>query len=102
MMFRRDAFEAVGGFDEALSIEFNDLDFCLKLVRAGYSNLCLPHVSFRHEESVSRGSPKTGPERAARERERSLFRGTWATERFEDPYYNPNLTRADESGSLAE
>jgi GT2 family glycosyltransferase len=101
MMFRRDVFEAVGGFDEALSIEFNDLDFCLKLVRAGYRNLCLPHVSLRHEESVSRGTPKTGPERAVRERERSLFRETWATQCFEDPYYNPNLTRADESGALA-
>jgi GT2 family glycosyltransferase len=102
MMFRRNAFETVGGFDEALSIEFNDLDFCLKLVRAGYRNLCLPHVLLRHEESVSRGTPKTGPERAARERERSLFRGTWASERFDDPYYNRNLTLADESGALAQ
>ena len=30
MLVRREAFEAVGGFDETLPIAFNDVDLCIK------------------------------------------------------------------------
>ena len=100
MMFRRDAFDEIGGFNEELAIEFNDLDFCLRLVRAGYRNVSLPHVVLNHEESVSRGTPRTHAARAQREHERAVFQSLWQTEHFADPYYNQNLTRSDETGGL--
>jgi hypothetical protein len=35
MLVRRDAFEAVGGFDEQFPDDYNDIDLCLRLRRAG-------------------------------------------------------------------
>ena len=36
MALGRDAYEAVGGFDEGLAIAFNDVDLCLRLREAGW------------------------------------------------------------------
>ena len=33
MLVKRSAFEAAGGFTEELAVAFNDVDFCLKLIR---------------------------------------------------------------------
>ena len=55
MMTRRSVFEEVGGFDENLKVEFNDTDFCLKLIEKGYYNVYLPQVEVYHHESLSRG-----------------------------------------------
>ncbi len=99
MMVRRDAFNAVGGFDERLAVEFNDIDFCLKLRRAGLRNIYLPHVVLRHDESSSRLNGKTS--RASIARERELFREIWRSDTFRDPYYNSNLTLEGEDASIA-
>jgi GT2 family glycosyltransferase len=99
MMVRREAFDAVGGFDERLAVEFNDIDFCLKLRRAGLRNIYLPHVVLRHDESSSRGIAKAS--RASVARERELFREIWRSDTFRDPYYNTNLTLEREDASLA-
>jgi len=95
LMVRRDAFEAVGGFDEGLAVEFNDIDFCLKLRALGLRNVYLPHVVLRHDESSTRGVTKVASPSVVRERAR--FRERWRTDTFRDPYYNVHLTRADES-----
>ena len=55
MLVRREVFEELGGFDEAFPVAFNDLDFCLRLGRAGYRTLYTPHAELIHHESVSRG-----------------------------------------------
>ena len=47
---QREKFEAVGGFDENLPIFYNDIDFCLKLLKKGYRNVYLPHVKVYHQE----------------------------------------------------
>ena len=38
-------FEQVGGFDESLTVAFNDVDFCLKVHAAGYRNVWTPFAS---------------------------------------------------------
>ena len=101
LMVRRDAFEAVGGFDEAFAIEFNDVDFCLRLVAAGYRNVYLPHAELVHHESKSRGIADSPAKRRRRLAERTLFTERWRSDTYRDPYYNVNLTRIDESGTLA-
>jgi GT2 family glycosyltransferase len=98
--FRRDAFEAIGGFDERFAVEFNDVDFCLRLGEAGLRSVYLPHVEIRHYESKSRGIPDTPQKRARVAHERALFEARWHSSSYRDPYYNPNLTLLDESGSL--
>jgi GT2 family glycosyltransferase len=84
MMFRKEVFEAVGGFDaEHLQDAFGDVDLCLRLREQGYLIVYTPYAEFvRHNLE-----PTTGlkPEQASYVRER------WAKALKNDPYYNPNL-----------
>ena len=55
MMFRRSLWDELGGFDERLPVDFNDVDFCLKAQAAGFANLIQPQARAVHMESASRG-----------------------------------------------
>ena len=90
MMMRRTAFDAVGGFDEALAVGFNDTDLCLHLRTAGLRVLYDGHTVLRHHESATRGSIKAlaDPPEDGR-----FFRERWAAFiRRGDPFYNPALS----------
>ena len=54
LMVRRSLFEQVGGFDEAFPVEFNDIDFCLRLQQLGYRHVVVPEAVLLHYESQSR------------------------------------------------
>jgi len=56
LMLRRQLFERLGGFDPGLPVEFNDVDFCLRLNELGYHNLVVPEAVLYHYESQSRDS----------------------------------------------
>jgi GT2 family glycosyltransferase len=97
LMVRRAAFDEVGGFDEALAIAFNDVDFCLRLRSAGYRNVYLPHVVLYHHESKSRGLENTEEKQARFLLEQQIMHERWKTDIVPDPYYNVNLTRDREN-----
>jgi len=93
LMVKRTHFNEVNGFDEDLAVEFNDVDFCLKLKERGYNNICLPHVTLYHYESVSRGHPHKTKESYERHvRENNLFKKRWQKYIDYDPCYNQNLS----------
>lgn len=98
----RDLYLSLGGLDERnLPVAYNDLDYCLRLGRAGYRVVWTPHAELYHWEKVSRGptrSPST--ERRAR-RELAHMRRRWASFAGSDPYYNPNLDDLRADFSLA-
>jgi GT2 family glycosyltransferase len=95
MMVRRSVYDELGGLDEELTVAFNDVDFCLRVQRAGYRNVYLPHVVLYHLESKSRGLDTT-PEKIARmNSEHDLMEERWRVSSLVDPYYNPNLTLDD-------
>jgi glycosyltransferase involved in cell wall biosynthesis len=95
LMVRRSVYDEVGGLDEVLSVAFNDVDFCLKVQKAGYRNVYLPHVVLYHLESKSRGLDNT-PEKLRRQnQEHRLMEDRWKISLTEDPCYNPNLTLED-------
>ena len=54
-MVRREVYEAVGGLDESFAVAFNDVDFCVRVRKAGYQNLFTPFAMLYHYESKSRG-----------------------------------------------
>lgn len=54
LMVRRTLFEQFGGFDPQLPVEFNDVDFCLRLGQQGYRHLIDPAAVLVHHESQSR------------------------------------------------
>ncbi len=87
MVFRREVFEEVGGFDERLAVNFNDVDFCLKVYERGYRVVWTPRAKLIHLESASRGQD---PDTARREIE--ILRRRWGKYIEGDPFYNPNLT----------
>jgi N-acetylglucosaminyl-diphospho-decaprenol L-rhamnosyltransferase len=52
-LVRRDAFEAVGGFDEAYFMYVEDVDLCWRLHRAGWAVLYEPSSRVVHEQGRS-------------------------------------------------
>lgn len=51
---KRSAFESVGGFNEQLAIEYNDVDFCLRLCETDLRNVMVPSAQLRHHENATR------------------------------------------------
>ena len=97
MVLRKDTFEAVGGFDEALAVAYNDVDLCLRLGARGFRNVWTPYAELYHFESVSRGDDLHGANLPRFLAESQAMRDRWQGQLDADPYYNPNLslTRAD-------
>ncbi|SFM73862.1 Glycosyltransferase, GT2 family [Methylobacterium pseudosasicola] len=88
----RDKYQAVGGFDaEAFPVDFNDVDFCLRLGAAGWKTVWTPAATLAHLESVSRG-PSVGAKRARFEQEAARFSERWRAVICHDPYYHPALS----------
>lgn len=93
LMVRRDVYEEVGGMDEKLEVEYNDVDFCLKVLDKGYYNVYTPDVVLYHYESATRGHPHQNKASFERHvREVTYFKEKWNKYIEEDPFYNPNLT----------
>jgi GT2 family glycosyltransferase len=100
LLIRRDVFDAVSGFDEELTVAFNDVDFCLRVRAAGYRNLWTPFAELIHHESASRGHDYT-PAKARRfAHEYATMQRRWGAELLGDPYYSPHLTYDREDFSL--
>ena len=87
MLVRRDTFERLGRFDEAHEIVNNDLDFCLRVHRAGLLTVFTPYASLTHYELASRANLKDVFDL-------SHFNAAWKTTfAAGDPYFNPRLSR---------
>lgn len=92
LLCRREIFEEVQGMDEQFEVEYNDVDFCLKIMEAGYYNVYVPQVELYHYESASRGHPhQSKPSYERHLKEMALFKQKWQHIIDRDPYYNPNL-----------
>ena len=53
LALRREAFEAVGGFDERIRMYFEEPDLCLRLLRAGWQTHFAPVTDIVHVEGAS-------------------------------------------------
>jgi glycosyltransferase involved in cell wall biosynthesis len=93
LVIRKSVYESVGGLNEAdLRIAFNDVDFCLKVVEAGYRNIWTPRAELYHHESVSRGGEDSPEKKMRFQREVEYMLKRWRTDEVADPFYSPNLT----------
>ncbi|MCX7649744.1 MAG: glycosyltransferase [Flavobacteriales bacterium] len=101
LMVRREVFDRVGGFDEDFTVEYNDVDFCLRVREAGFHNVYLPHVELYHHESLTRGHPHlTGESYARHLKEVGLFQKRWKSYIEDDPCYSPHLSLGHHDFSL--
>jgi GT2 family glycosyltransferase len=92
LLTSRQDFDAVGGLDEELAVNYNDVDYCLKLIEAGRLIVFCPTSELYHLESVSRGSEGSGEKALRFRREKGLFMLRWPRYFEEvDPYGNPNF-----------
>lgn len=93
MMVSAELYKQVGGFTEELAVAFNDVDFCLKVRKAGYLIVYNPEVRAIHYESKSRGAEDTLEKQKRFEEEIAYMQEHWADILKEgDPYYNRNLS----------
>ena len=90
---RKALYREVGGLNaEHLTVAFNDVDFCLKLVEKGYRNLWTPYAELYHHESRSRGIDNTPEKQARFEREVYYMVRRWRDLIESDPCYSPHLS----------
>lgn len=95
MMVKREDFDRVNGFEEKLTVAFNDVDLCLKLYELGKFNVWLHNVELYHYESKSRGAEDTYTKYKRFNSEIKYMKDHWLKYIKNDPYYNRNLTRVD-------
>ena len=85
MLVPRTVFQQVKGLEESMPVAFNDVDFCLRVLRAGYRIVYQPYAVLYHHESKTRGY---GIDPADIQR----MKDRWGESLLQDRYYNPNLT----------
>ena len=93
MLVKREAFEEVGGFEEQLSVAFNDVDLCLRLREKGCLVVYNPYAELYHYESKSRGAEDSKEKVRRFQSEIEFMRCRWEKLlKAGDPYYNKNLS----------
>jgi GT2 family glycosyltransferase len=93
MVLRKKVFVDLGGFYERnFAVNFNDVDFCLRLGQRGFQIVWTPYANLTHYESASRGRERTLEEQRQFVREASCMQQKWGAQLLCDPFYNPNLS----------
>lgn len=88
MMFARNTFDVVNGFDENMPRNYNDTDFCLRVGRRGLRNVVEMTAELLHPEGASRGDPMSPDSLKLLAKENGQFAKMHSGV---DPYWNPNL-----------
>lgn len=102
MLVRRSTYLEVHGLDEEhLQVAYNDVDFCLRLIEAGYRNVWTPYAELYHHESLTRGYEDTPEKQLRFQKEITYMQQRWGDILPQDPVYNPNLTLESEDFALA-
>lgn len=92
LMVSRKKYEEVGGLDETMAVAYNDVDFCFKLIEAGYYNVQRNDVVLYHHESLSRGLDEGDEEKWERLlAEKENLYAKHPKMRGQDPFYHREL-----------
>lgn len=93
---RREVFDLLGGFDESLGLDLNDIDYCLRAREQGLRVIYEPQAELVHHESPSRGTSGSPKDQAC-------FLARWEEVVLAgDPFLSRHLTRLDCSAALRE
>jgi GT2 family glycosyltransferase len=89
MLFSRKNFDAVGGFDETMPMNYNDTDFCLHIrKKSGLRIVVESTAELLHSEGASRGDVMSAESLRRLARENAAFARRHPEP---DPYWSPNL-----------
>ena len=93
LLTERRLFLQTGGFDEyRFPINFNDVDYCLRLRAGGLRVVLTPHARLLHRESASRGAERRPDQVFRFQRELRNLRAIWGETLAADPAYHPMLS----------
>lgn len=84
LMSRKELFDRVGGLSLDFPVNYNDVDYCLKLHAEGRRSVYDPDLVMHHFESSSRSSDVA-------DWEKDELVARWGSVTTPDPYSNPNL-----------
>jgi GT2 family glycosyltransferase len=93
---RRDVFLSLGGYDEIyLPIEYNDVDFCLRVRKSGLRVISLPLEGVIHRESESRRDAPSAAVVKMRNDAMGIMNARWPEAAKHDPFVNPWVELGD-------
>lgn len=96
MMTKKSVFTEVNGFDEHFAIACNDIDYCLKVNKAGKLVVYNAFALWHHYESKSRGYENSFEKTARFDQEVEYWQAKWLDILVNgDPYYNKNFKIED-------
>lgn len=94
MMVKRSVFLEVGGFDERFMVSCHDVDFCLKVNKAGYRVVFDGGIEFYHQENATSGHTLTEHQLLRAERERAFLHYRWPRYFIKgDPYFSESFDK---------
>lgn len=92
MLTKRSVWEKVGRLDEGLPVDYNDIDYCLKLQQSGYANVVNPNAVLRHYESVTRNLAKSEERAVGFCKSVGRFNSVWYRNvLLDDPYFSASF-----------
>jgi len=101
LLTRKDVYVRLKGLDAVnLPVAFNDVDYCLRVRKAGLRVVWTPHAELYHHESYSRGGNVSPARKAQARREVRHMRAHWKHVMRHDPFYNPNCSYSHPDFSL--
>jgi len=102
LVIRKAVYDEVGGWNESdLQVDYNDIDFCLRVREAGYRNVWTPYAELYHHESATHGLENSPEKKEQFTKEVQYMKQRWGDLLLNDPAYSPNLTLDDADFSLA-
>lgn len=95
LMMSRKVFDEIGGYDERYVYGYEDVDICLKLVKAGYKNYYCPTCLVYHYEFGTQLKDVAKAVRIRRLHNMDVFKGKWQSylseKLFEDKLLNRHI-----------
>jgi len=85
----RRVFDAVGGYDENLPLNFNDVDFCMRILAQGLRSVFVPQAELYHFEGITK-LVEVGNQLTTRY-ETDYFQAKWRAKYATDPFYHPDM-----------
>ena len=89
-MTPRALFRELGGYSEEFPLNYNDVEYCIRLHQKGYRMVSMANVLLYHYEGVSKDGG-----RGVADHEREKFLKVWNEALDRDPYYSPNLSQTE-------
>ena len=95
LLVKKNIYSSIGGLNEKLAINFNDIDLCIRIKNFGYRNVFTPNAKLLYHKSFNKINFLSVFKRKNFIKEAIFIQNRWKNLLFNDPYHNPNLSLID-------